>query len=46
MLLQHQLSEFGFKVPIVVDSNLVIVAGHTRLKAARKLGCEGSMFNC
>src|SRR5690554_114598 len=32
------ISEFGFKVPIVVDSNLVIVAGHTRLKAAKKLG--------
>jgi len=32
------IKEFGFKVPIVVDSNLVIVAGHTRLKAARKLG--------
>lgn len=29
------IKEFGFKVPIVVDSNLVIVAGHTRLKTAR-----------
>jgi len=32
------INEFGFKVPIVVDSNLVIVAGHTRLKTAKKLG--------
>ena len=29
---------FGFKVPIIIDKNNVIVAGHTRLKAARKLG--------
>ncbi len=32
------IKEFGFKVPIVVDSNLVIVAGHTRVKACKKLG--------
>lgn len=32
------ISSFGFKVPIIVDSGNVIVAGHTRLKAAQKLG--------
>lgn len=32
------ISSFGFKVPIIIDSNNVIVAGHTRLKAAQKLG--------
>ena len=32
------ISAFGFKVPIVVDANNVIVTGHTRLKAAKKLG--------
>lgn len=32
------IKEFGFKVPIIVDKNSVIVAGHTRLKAAKKLG--------
>ena len=32
------IKEFGFKVPIIVDKNNVIVAGHTRLKAAQKLG--------
>ena len=32
------IKEFGFKVPIIVDQNSVIVAGHTRLKAAQKLG--------
>lgn len=34
------IKEFGFKVPIVVDKNNVIIAGHTRLKAAQKLGLE------
>lgn len=34
------IREFGFKVPIVIDSDGVIVAGHTRLKAAQKLGMK------
>ena len=34
------IQEFGFKVPIVVDKNGVIIAGHTRLKAAKKLGMK------
>lgn len=34
------IKEFGFKVPIIIDKNNVIVAGHTRLKAAQKLGLE------
>jgi site-specific DNA-methyltransferase (adenine-specific) len=34
------IQEFGFKVPIIVDRNGVIVAGHTRLKAAEKLGLK------
>lgn len=34
------IDEFGFKVPIVVDSDYVIIAGHTRLKAAEKLGLK------
>jgi len=32
------LKEFGFRQPIVVDSDGVIVVGHTRWKAAKKLG--------
>lgn len=36
----NSIEAFGFKVPIVVDANDVIVAGHTRLKAARRLGLE------
>lgn len=34
------ISDFGFKVPIVIDKNNVVAAGHTRLKAAEKLGLE------
>lgn len=34
------ISAFGFKVPIVIDSNNIIVTGHTRVKAAKKLGME------
>jgi len=32
------LKEFGFRQPIVVDGDGVIIVGHTRWKAARKLG--------
>ena len=31
------IKEFGFKQPIVIDAEGVVVAGHTRLKAAKKL---------
>lgn len=34
------IEEFGFKVPVVIDKNNVIVAGHTRVKAAMVLGLE------
>lgn len=34
------IQEFGFKVPIVVDSGNVILAGHTRLLAAKELGLD------
>lgn len=33
----ESISAFGFKVPIIIDKNGTIVAGHTRYKAARKL---------
>lgn len=36
----NSIKEFGFKVPIIIDENNVIVAGHTRLKAAEMLGLE------
>ena len=34
----NSIKEFGFKVPIIVDKENVVVTGHTRLKAAEKLG--------
>ena len=35
---KNSIKEFGFKVPIIVDKNNVIIAGHTRYKASEKLG--------
>ena len=32
------IREFGFKQPIVVDKDLTVIVGHTRLKAALELG--------
>lgn len=34
------IEEFGFNVPILVDENMVIVAGHTRYKAAKAMGMD------
>jgi len=36
----NSIKEFGFKVPVVIDKNNVIVAGHTRYKACQKLGIK------
>lgn len=36
----NSIKQFGFKVPIIIDSNNVIIAGHTRLKAAKQLGMD------
>lgn len=36
----ESIKDFGFKVPIVIDSQNEIVTGHTRLKAAKKLGLD------
>ena len=33
-MVAESIKDFGFKIPIVIDSDNVIVAGHTRLKAA------------
>lgn len=32
------VKEFGFRVPVILDKDNVIVAGHTRVLAAQKLG--------
>ena len=34
------IKKFGFRQPIVVDKNMVVIVGHTRLKAAIKLKRE------
>lgn len=36
----NSIRDFGFKNPIIIDRNGVIVAGHTRLKAAERLGLQ------
>ena len=36
----NSIKNFGFKVPLVIDNDSVIVCGHTRLRAAQKLGLE------
>lgn len=34
----NSIKEFGFKVPIIIDKDNVIVCGHTRYLAAKHLG--------
>ena len=34
---KNSIKEFGFKVPIIIDKNNIIVAGHTRYKASLEL---------
>lgn len=36
----NSIKEFGFKVPLVIDSDNVVICGHTRLLAAKQLGIE------
>lgn len=36
----ESIKQFGFKVPIVIGKDNVIVCGHTRYKAAQKLGLK------
>lgn len=39
-IVANSISEFGFKNPVIIDRDNVIVAGHTRLLACKKLGIE------
>jgi ParB/RepB/Spo0J family partition protein len=34
------IKNYGFKVPVIIDKQNVIVTGHTRVKAAERLGIE------
>ncbi len=36
-IVKKSIQEFGFKVPIIIDKNNEIIAGHTRVKAAKEL---------
>ena len=36
----ESIKSYGFKVPIVIDKNNIIVCGHTRLKAAKMLAID------
>lgn len=36
----NSIKEFGFKVPVIIDADNVIIAGHTRLKASKLLGLK------
>lgn len=36
----NSIKEFGFKVPVIIDKNNVIVAGHTRILACKELGIK------
>lgn len=36
----NSIKEFGFKVPVIIDKNNVIIAGHTRKLAAEQLGLK------
>lgn len=38
--LANSIKEFGFRQPIIIDEQNVIICGHTRLKAAKKLGLK------
>jgi DNA modification methylase len=38
--LAGSIKAFGFNVPVLVDSNLRVIAGHGRIRAAEKLGCS------
>lgn len=36
----NSIKEFGFKVPIIIDKENIVICGHTRLKAAIQLNME------
>jgi len=36
----NSLKEFGFQQPIVVDKGMVVIVGHTRLEASKKIGLD------
>ena len=41
----ESIKNFGFLVPIVIDKDNVLVAGHTRIKALKKMGIKQVPFS-
>lgn len=39
-LVAQSIEKYGFKVPVVVDKDNVIICGHARVKAAARIGME------
>ena len=39
-MVEESIRQYGFRVPLVIDKNNVIVAGHTRYRAAQNLGMK------
>ena len=39
-IVMKSIKEFGFKNPVIIDKNNEIITGHTRIKAAEKLGLK------
>lgn len=37
-IVAKSIKEYGFRSPVILDKNNVVIAGHTRLEAARQLG--------
>lgn len=35
---RYSIERFGFRFPVIIDMNYTIVAGHTRVRAAKELG--------
>lgn len=36
----NSIQQFGFKVPVVIDTNNIIVSGHTRYEASKRLNLK------
>lgn len=37
---KNSIADFGFRKPVVVDENMVLLAGHTRIMALKELGVK------
>ena len=42
----ESIKRFGFNVPIVLDKNYELIAGHGRLEASKLLGIEDVKLGC